>query len=319
MNLNKLSKRVRKTICFLPVFLLLFPLAAISQADTTITKTTMDNKKKVTGIGGIFFKCQDPKKMLEWYGQNLGLETTPYGVTFEFLEADKPEEKAQLQWNPFAATTTYFAPSQKDFMINYRVQNLEELVAELRATGVIIVDEIAAYDYGKFVHIMDPEGNKIELWEAVNDQAGKPGEKPKPAQGIKATGIGGIFFKCENTENMRDWYNKNLGFNTNEYGAMFEFRELDKPVEIAYLQWSPFSVKTKYFEPSTKQLMINYRVENMEELVNELKANGVTVLDEIETFEYGKFVHIMDPEGNKIELWEAVDKVFTEMNEEQGK
>lgn len=123
----------------------------------------------------------------------------------------------------------------------------------------------------------------------------------------KVTGIGGIFFKCKNPESMRNWYNKNLGFQTNEYGSMFEFREADNPEKKAYLQWSPFSEKTDYFNPSNKDFMINYRVENIEKLVDELRNNGVTILDSIATYDYGKFVHILDEENNKIELWEPVD------------
>lgn len=133
----------------------------------------------------------------------------------------------------------------------------------------------------------------------------------------KVTGIGGIFFKCQNPDNMKDWYNKNLGLKTDQYGSMFEFRQADAPDKKAYLQWSPFSEDTTYFQPSEKEFMINYRVENMEELVKELKAAGVTVVDDIETYDYGKFVHIMDPEGNKIELWEPMDEVFTD--NEDGK
>lgn len=140
---------------------------------------------------------------------------------------------------------------------------------------------------------------------------------PKPDTMKKVTGIGGIFFKCKDPQQMKDWYAKNLGLATNEYGSLFEFREADNPSQKAYLQWSPFSEKTKYFEPSQKEFMINYRVENLVELVKELKSSGVTVLDEIEEFEYGKFIHIMDPEGNKIELWEPVDNAFTE--EQEGK
>lgn len=132
----------------------------------------------------------------------------------------------------------------------------------------------------------------------------------------KVTGIGGIFFKCQDPEKMKDWYSKNLGLATNEYGSLFEFRESDNPDKKAYLQWSPFSEKTKYFEPSEKEFMINYRVQNIESLVQELKAAGVEVLDDIEAYDYGKFVHIMDPEGNKIELWEPVDETFT--NSEYG-
>ena len=123
----------------------------------------------------------------------------------------------------------------------------------------------------------------------------------------KVTGIGGIFFKCEDPSLIKDWYNKNLGLNTNEYGCSFEFRQADNTEKKGYLQWSPFEKSTDYFSPSGKEFMINYRVENIEELVKELKDNGVKVLDEIEEYEYGKFVHIMDPENNKIELWEPVD------------
>lgn len=131
----------------------------------------------------------------------------------------------------------------------------------------------------------------------------------------KVTGIGGIFFKCKDPQKMKEWYDKNLGLVTNEYGSLFEFRKADKPGEKGYLQWSPFSEKTNYFQPSEKEFMVNYRVENIEDLVNELKDNGITILDAIESYEYGKFVHIMDPEGNKIELWEPVDNVFTKMYE----
>lgn len=131
----------------------------------------------------------------------------------------------------------------------------------------------------------------------------------------RVTGIGGIFFKTEDPAKTKEWYANNLGLKTDEYGSLFEFRKADAPDEKAYLQWSPFSEKTKYFEPSQKEFMINYRVENMEELVEELKKNGVTVLDSIETYEYGKFVHILDPENNKIELWEPIDSEFTKSHE----
>lgn len=135
-------------------------------------------------------------------------------------------------------------------------------------------------------------------------------DKPK-----KVTGIGGIFFKCKDTEKMKEWYGKNLGLVTNEYGSVFEFRSTDNPEQKNYLQWSPFSEKTKYFEPSEKDVMINYRVKNIEALVDEFKISGVRMVDSIETFDYGKFIHIMDPEGNKIELWEPIDSVFWKMGD----
>jgi predicted enzyme related to lactoylglutathione lyase len=125
----------------------------------------------------------------------------------------------------------------------------------------------------------------------------------------RVTGIGGIFFKCNDPEKMKQWYQTHLGFNMDPYGAKFEWQqEGTDPTKKGYTLWSPFPDKTKYFEPSTRDFMINYRVENLEALVEELKKEGVTVLDNIETYEYGKFVHILDAEGNKIELWEPGDE-----------
>lgn len=125
--------------------------------------------KKVTGIGGIFFKCKDPKSMNDWYKAHLGFDSGDYGASFEWRDHDDPSIKGITQWSPFSEDTKYFEPSSRDFMINYRVENLEELVIELKNEGVTILDEIVTYDYGKFVHILDLEGNKVELWEPTNE------------------------------------------------------------------------------------------------------------------------------------------------------
>lgn len=129
----------------------------------------------------------------------------------------------------------------------------------------------------------------------------------------KVTGIGGIFFKSKNPKETKEWYGKHLGLAITEYGSPFEFRNANRPDEINYLNWSPFEINTEYFAPSEKEFMINYRVQNIEGLVKNLKENGVTIVDEIESYDYGKFVHVMDPEGNKIELWEPIDTVLTDM------
>jgi len=133
---------------------------------TSKEKTTM---KKVTGVGGIFFKSKDPEKLKEWYSTHLGFQTDEYGTNFEWRQGSDSTKKGFTQWSPFSANTTYFEPSEKDFMINYRVADLEALVKLLKEEGVTVLDEIEVYEYGKFVHIMDPEGNKIELWEP-NDE-----------------------------------------------------------------------------------------------------------------------------------------------------
>jgi predicted enzyme related to lactoylglutathione lyase len=125
--------------------------------------------KKVTGIGGVFFKCDDPKGMNEWYAKNLGLPASEYGATFEWRQVDDPSKQGSTTWSTFPQNTKYFDPSAKPFMINYRVENLAELVDELKKENVTFVDEIADSDYGKFVHVLDPEGNIIELWEPKDE------------------------------------------------------------------------------------------------------------------------------------------------------
>jgi predicted enzyme related to lactoylglutathione lyase len=134
----------------------------------------------------------------------------------------------------------------------------------------------------------------------------------------RVTGIGGIFFKCKDPAKVREWYSTHLGLNTNQYGSVFEWRQGADSSKKGFSQWSPFNEKTKYFLPSTKEFMINYRVENLTALVNQLKLEGVTITDTIASYEYGKFVHIMDLEGNKIELWEPFDVEFEKLGIEIG-
>ena len=128
-----------------------------------------DTTPKVTGIGGIFFCSDNVKETKEWYTNNLGIEINDWGSSgFESRNINKPDEINSLQWKPFKKGDEYFSPSKKDFMINYTVQNLDGLLEKLKNNGVTILDDVASYDFGKFVHIMDAEGNKIELWEPKN-------------------------------------------------------------------------------------------------------------------------------------------------------
>jgi len=168
------------TIMSISPALLVLTILLISCETNTSTTTTADEETpkntapaidttpRVTGIGGLFFKAKDPKAVKKWYSENLGMATDDFGAPFESRNANRPDEVNYLNWDPFVDTTSYFNPSEKPFMINYRVQNIEGLVAKLKQNGVTILDEITTYDYGKFVHIMDLEGNKIELWEPVD-------------------------------------------------------------------------------------------------------------------------------------------------------
>ena len=166
---------MRKIRHFLIISMIIAACSSNKNTNKENTNIMNDTTPKVTGIGGVLFKSSDPQKTKEWYGKNLGLAINEYGAPFEFRNVNRPEEINYLQWSAFDENTDYFNPSEKDFMINYRVQNIEGLVEKLKANGVTIVDTIIEYEYGKFVHIMDPEGNKIELWEPKDEVFTKMG------------------------------------------------------------------------------------------------------------------------------------------------
>jgi predicted enzyme related to lactoylglutathione lyase len=122
--------------------------------------------KRVTGIGGIFFKANDPDKLRDWYRAHLGIECEKEGgAIFKWRRADDPTSERFTVWSPFPADTDYFAPGKKTFIINFQVENLGELLAALKREGVDVDPRVESYDYGKFGWIMDPDGNRIELWE----------------------------------------------------------------------------------------------------------------------------------------------------------
>jgi len=131
-----------------------------------IPKIEIDQKVgRVTGIGGVFFKSKNAQLLRDWYKVHLGFDTDQWGTNFEWRQGADSSQKGFTQWSPVTNDTTHFEPSKKEFMINYRVQNIEQLLAQLEKQGISILDELQIYDYGKFVHIQDLEGNKIELWE----------------------------------------------------------------------------------------------------------------------------------------------------------
>ena len=156
---------MKKTLLFILALSTSFCFGFVAKSFITESRIEQPSLKRVTGIGGIFFKCKEPKKVREWYKQHLGLDVNDYGSVFEWYQGADSTKKGFTQWSPFNEKTKYFEPSTKEFMINYRVADLEALVLELKKEGVTITDSVSTYDYGKFVHIMDLEGNKIELWE----------------------------------------------------------------------------------------------------------------------------------------------------------
>ena len=122
--------------------------------------------KRVTGIGGVFFKAKDPKALGEWYRKHLGMNVEDWGgVAFRWVTEDNPGGVGSTTWSPFKEDTTYFEPSDAGFMVNFRVDDLHALLAALREEGCAVDDKVEESEFGKFGWVMDPEGNKLELWE----------------------------------------------------------------------------------------------------------------------------------------------------------
>lgn len=127
--------------------------------------------KRVTGIGGIFFKAKDPVALRAWYGKHLGIDVQDWGgAAFPWTNAEGEPEKGTTIWNISGAENDDFAPSTSSFMINYRVTDLRSLIQELRAEGCNVLDKLEESEYGKFGWVIDPESNKVELWEPPTGQ-----------------------------------------------------------------------------------------------------------------------------------------------------
>lgn len=121
--------------------------------------------KRVIGLGGIFFKCEDREVVKDWYSKHLGIPIEPWGAVFPWRRHDQPDEETYTAWSPFKGDTTYFEPSKNEFMVNYQVEDLAALLVVLRSEGVEVLDALEESEFGKFAWIVDPEGRKVELWE----------------------------------------------------------------------------------------------------------------------------------------------------------
>jgi predicted enzyme related to lactoylglutathione lyase len=125
---------------------------------------------KVTGLGGVFFKCQDLEKTKDWYRDLLGIPLQDaYGAAFPFREDENPETRGYSVFGPFSSRTRYFEPSDRGFMINLRVDDLEGMLTRLHSAGARIVGDIEEHEYGRFAWVIDPEGVKLELWQPTGD------------------------------------------------------------------------------------------------------------------------------------------------------
>lgn len=253
---------------FYVLLILLFSCESANNHNKTTNESPMNEKSKprVTGIGGIFFKCDNPENTRKWYKQNLNLIVNEYGSMLETRSIDN--KISYLQWSPFSSKTTYFEPSEKDFMINYRVYDLEGLFNLLKYNGVTILDTIEKYEYGSFLHILDNENNKIELWEPIdvvftNLYSGQTTLSPT---------VSSIQFRSNNPEKLCNWYKENLGFDIKSNESFFKYLVADDDEKIENLLWQPIP-ESSHIMKSEQQIIIGYKVDNLDSTMSVIKEN----------------------------------------------
>ena len=256
---------------------------------------------KIIGIGGIFFKSEQAEKLTQWYKENLGI-----AQAFAWAEVDN-KAPHYTTWKALTGNSDVFDGTKKNMVIKYIVDDLDGFLKKLNADGIAANGKVEKDDKRKFASVSDPEGNKFILWESNGDEP-----KIAIAYPDKVTGLGGVFFKSPDPKNLSQWYADHLGLDATQWGCNFLWHDpnnLDERVP-AITVWNPFGVDTTYFNPSKGDFMFNYRVFNLVALLSKLEASGVELPEALQEFSYGKFAWAIDPDGNKIELWEPVDDGF---------
>jgi len=278
-------------------------------------------------IDTVWWRWTTHEGLMTFIGYDNKIELVPGGAFEIYFLEDNPEG---LRGSEGCKVLSYLP--EKYFSFSWNAPPKFKEVRESDYRTWVVVDLNALSDNMTEItltHLGWPDDEKwapvfdyfAEAWENVLNQLVKTEKSNQDLvqKTKKVTGLGGIFFKCKDPGKLKAWYAEHLGIAADQYGTNFEWRQMDDPAKIGYTVWSPFSETSKYFEPSVKDFMINYRVENLEALIEELKRDGVTILDKIETYEYGKFVHILDIEGNNVELWEPDDAVFDKIVKEKTK
>lgn len=247
---------------------------------------------RVTGIGGVFFKCTDVEALKHWYAKHLGILSDQYGSMFHWKGTIGQKIPSCTVWSPFSQTTTYFQPSEKNFMVNFRVDDLLGLLKELEKAGIPSVKEVEEYEYGKFGWIVDPEGSKLELWEPIDQEltgtvAGNEG---------RVKNLQAVFIPSKNSEHLNKWYSSHLGIGSVKPGEDFLMYDVDGNRKHS-IQWLPFE--------NIADFMVSYRVDDLDALMEELKKDKIEVRGVLQNRTNGRSIQIVDLEGNIVELFES--------------
>jgi predicted enzyme related to lactoylglutathione lyase len=259
----------------------------------------------ISGIRTTVYRVADLQRAKEWYTQ--AFETSPYYEEPYYIGFNIDGWELGLQ--PIEKNADKVATHQVAY---WGVDDIEEAVKHFTGLGSVIIEEVM--DVGvKVVVISDLWNNAIGLIENPYFRLGSPDDKLIEPENPGVMGLGGIFLKSKDPEGLKNWYKENLGITAGKYGGVFQWRKEAPHNGRGFTAWSIFEEESTYFSPSTHDHMINYRVNDLDALMQKLKDNGVEIAGEIEEYEYGKFGWIVDPDGRKIELWEPYDGAYKDI------
>jgi len=267
------------------------------------------NPVHITGIGGVFLKSPDPKSQAKWYEDNFGIGFgSNLYFSFKWRRANDTADVCRTDFCFFNENSDYFSPSERSIMLNLRVQDLDAALDYLRKKKVNVFDKTEEHEYGKFGWIVDPDGTKIELWQPI--EAGFADLHLDSDLKGDITGLGGVFIKTKNLQNIKLWYKEMLGidFDAGSNSHVFHWKNYKQTRPSGMTVFAFFEDSSKYFDPSSSEFMINLRVRNLSEFMDKAKIAGVQRVGEIEVYSYGKFAWIIDPDGRKVELWEPTEE-----------
>ena len=263
----------------------------------------------ISGVRTTVYRVSELDKAREWYARAFNTEPyfdEPYYVGFNI-------DGWELGLQPLETPADNISTRQIAY---WGVENIEDAMEHFRDLGSAIVEELM--DVGVKVAVMsDLWNNAIGLIENPYFRLGRPDEKLIEPENPGVTALGGVFFKSRDPEGLKNWYREKLGVRAGKYGGVFQWRKEAPNNGRGFTAWSVFEDQTTYFTPSGHDHMINYRVNDLEALMNKLKAEGVKVIGEIEEYEYGKFGWVLDPDGRKIELWQPYDDVYQSIADER--
>ncbi|MEJ2006451.1 MAG: VOC family protein [Cyclobacteriaceae bacterium] len=262
----------------------------------------------MSGLRSCIYRVPDLPAAREWYGKVF--ETQPYFDEEYYVGFDIGGYELGL----LPGSTTEINLSGLSY---WAVDNIEKVIDKFISDGSTLIEDVQDVGDGvKLAAVSDLWNNAIGLIENRFFRIGERNHHPVAAVVPGVTALGGVFFKTKTPEKLKSWYRENLGIRAGEYGGQWHWRKEAAGNGPGFTVWSVFDSDTSYFAPSVHDVMINYRVNDLEALLTHLEKKGIKQVGEMESFPYGKFAWILDPDGRKIELWQPVDDEYSNLDGE---